>query len=856
MRAYSFWAILATALLGDLPSTTGQLIGGPSSVAFNTVPHNYIVKFNGNPGDPIGADSFFAQMAALGIPYTITANYSVLLNGVSLEVDDQYNDAMASLPGVQIVWPLGISSLDAMVLSSPPSPFLPTLSPKPMLAHNYTGVNNVQNVLNVTGRNVKIGVLDSGIDYNHPAFGSCFKTPGCRLQYGYDFVGDFFSGKNAVPDSDPFDPCQYHGTHVTGILAGNDGDFKGVAPDATIGVYRVLGCYNIVTESIVVQALEQAYLDGMNIVTMSIGFPGAWGASASGDASATLVQQGVFVVSAAGNQGKDGMWSINGPSVRNSVVSVGSAEMPFHYSQYLNVTSDELVGIRRTMSQGYLPALNLNQVQIVRGLAAGSTTDDYGCNALPIFTGKVVLVQNGGCNMYTKALNVQNAGGVLMVVYQSDSGDPAAVVYESLINFPSVAIYNADAVYMIKKMNTTTIVTVSAGADSVIFDSFTPRAPSDFSSWGPGPESEVKPELLGPGSNIYAPWPLGLGSYGIVSGTSMSTPYVAGVAALAIEYGKANIGNGTLTAIVNTARPQINAASLTYYPVIQQGAGIVNGYGAVTSQIIFNVTTINGTFPDSDWRDFDMFFSYNNTGGAAWTYKLQSINAQSVSGFDNTKTLAIPPITNKKTPDVWLSTTSLKANAGKMGYFNINIDHSSYERPDLFVYNGYLIMYPTAGVSTGFNYTIPFSGLSYFSSQVPLIPPLTTGLPCLVQYQENVCLSELRTFQIPNNYPALVFRLQHPIYRLRIRIAKAATPTSVHASVVENHYFDMSRNFQSVGSMNYTYAWNGKVFYSDNPTQLVYPSNGDYVFLIFFYTYNSGSTPIIWNSNPMTIKGP
>ncbi|RKP33190.1 hypothetical protein BJ085DRAFT_35043, partial [Dimargaris cristalligena] len=81
MRAYSFWAILATALLGDLPSTTGQLIGGPSSVAFNTVPHNYIVKFNGNPGDPIGADSFFAQMAALGIPYTITANYSVLLNG-------------------------------------------------------------------------------------------------------------------------------------------------------------------------------------------------------------------------------------------------------------------------------------------------------------------------------------------------------------------------------------------------------------------------------------------------------------------------------------------------------------------------------------------------------------------------------------------------------------------------------------------------------------------------------------------------------------------------------------------------------------------------------------------------------
>ncbi|RKP33717.1 peptidase S8/S53 domain-containing protein, partial [Dimargaris cristalligena] len=266
-----------------------------------------------------------------------------------------------------------------------------------MLAHNYTGVNNVQNVLSATGRNVKIGVLDSGIDYNHPAFGSCFKTPGCRVQYGYDFVGDFFMGQNPVPDNDPYDPCLNHGTHVAGILAGNHGDFKGVAPDATIGMYRVMGCYNIVTEAIVIQALEQAYLDGMDIVTMSIGFPGSWGASASGDAAEALIKLGVFVVSAAGNRGQDGMWSIDGPSVRNTLVSFNS------------------VGT----------------------------------------------------------------------------------------------------------------ITVSVGPDNIIFDSLTPRAPSAFSSWGPGPKSEVKPELLGPGSNIYAPWPLTLGSYGIISGTSMATPYVA-----------------------------------------------------------------------------------------------------------------------------------------------------------------------------------------------------------------------------------------------------------------------------------------------------------------------------------------
>ncbi|KAJ1974956.1 hypothetical protein H4R33_006728, partial [Dimargaris cristalligena] len=629
----------------------------------------------------------------------------------------------------------------------------------------------------------------------------------------------------------------------------------GVAPDATIGVYRVMGCYNIVTESVVVQALEQAYLDGMNIVTMSIGFPGGWGTSASGDTSAALIRRGVFVVSAAGNRGKDGMWSIDGPSVRNSTVSVGSAEMPFHYSQYLNVTSDELVGIRRTMFQSSVGSLSI-QLQMVRGLATGSTADDYGCNALPTFTGKAVLVQNGGCNMYTKGLNVQNAGGTVMIVYPSDDSDPVTVAYEYELYLPAVAIYRVDALYLINKIGTVGTLGVSSRPDSILFDSFTPRAPSAFSSWGPGPESEVKPELLGPGSSIYAPWPLRLGSYGIASGTSMSTPYVAGVAALAIEYGKTNVNRGTLSAIVNTARPQINPASLIYYPVIQQGAGILNGYGAVTSQIIFNVTSVNGTFPETDWRDFDYFFSYNNTGNVSWAYKLQSAKAQSVSGFDNTKTLVIPPITNKKTPSVWLSNSSLNAAAGKTGYFNINLDHSSYERSEMLVYNGYLVMYPTAGVSKGFNYTIPFSGLSYNSSLVPILPPLSTGLPCLVQYRENVCLNELRTFQIPYNYPAIVFTLQHPIYRMRIRIAKAATPTLIHASVRENHYFDMSRNFPSAGSMNYTYAWDGRVFSNTDPTTLYYPNNGDYVLLVFLYTYSSGSTPIIWYSKPLTFRGP
>ncbi|RKP33661.1 peptidase S8/S53 domain-containing protein, partial [Dimargaris cristalligena] len=110
---------------------------------------------------------------------------------------------------------------------------------------------------NIYGRGVKIGFVDSGLDYRHPAFGGCFKTcKSARVIAGYDFVGDAYTGANdPLPDSDPLDTCNGHGTHVTGIAAGNDGDFQGVAPKAQIGAYRVLGCTGTTQTGIVISAL-------------------------------------------------------------------------------------------------------------------------------------------------------------------------------------------------------------------------------------------------------------------------------------------------------------------------------------------------------------------------------------------------------------------------------------------------------------------------------------------------------------------------------------------------------------------------------------------------------------------------
>ncbi|KAJ1988035.1 hypothetical protein H4R33_002599 [Dimargaris cristalligena] len=852
VRTTSLCGALAMALVGSLSVVLGQSPGGPgipSTAGSDMIPHYYIVKFPGAPGTPeglAGAQTFYNQMSAIHVPYVITTNYSILLNGMSIRVDDSYSDAVSMLPGVTNVWQLSATSLEQ---SNTLAGVLPQQPPKPMLAHNYTGVSNVHDGLAKTGRNVKVGIIDAGVDYTHPAFGNCFKTPNCRIQYGTDLMGDANDVRYPQPDTDPLEMCTQHGTHVAGILAGNDGDFKGVAPDAILGIYRVLNCRLSTSETVVISALEAAFIDGMDIVTMSLGFIGKWGESAVGDVAVNLARRGVLVVSAAGNNGVEGMLAIDGPSVSNEVLSIGSADFPFYYSQYMNVTSDEKVAIRRTMNPIHIvPLPTFTNVPLVRGFASDSTTDDFGCKTLPSYTGKIILLQNGGCALEQKASLAQASGALQMVIYQSNDDALYRPDYITTIMFPVVAIFMTDAQYLIKKLATTTVL-ISTNSDNIIFDAITPRAPSSFSAWGPGPESELKPELLGPGVNIYAPYPVYAGSYGHMTGTSMSTPYVAGIAALAMENGKVNTNNGTLSALVNTGRPQINPTAKRSYSVAQQGAGIVNGYGATASQVIFNVTAVNGTFPDTNWRDFDVFFGLTNIGDSAVSLKITSVNTISSSGFDSKKFLVVPPISNTKVPSIWFSDNSVKMNAAKKGTFNINLDHSSHEREDLFLYSAHIVMYPSTGVSQGFNYTIPVMGFSYFSTQVPVLPPLSSGLPCLIQQFENVCLNSLRTFSPPNNYAAMAFRLQHPARRLRLLIAKSTTPTTPFASIAENQMYDFSRNFVGAGSLNYTYRWDGFVF-NGNAATKAYPENGDYVFVMEVYTFNDTLTPATWTSIP------
>ncbi|KAJ1657793.1 hypothetical protein IWQ61_002870 [Dispira simplex] len=464
MVNYTLW------LLGLLPFTLAANFQGGST---NTVPGSYLVEF---PMDDSSSTAdldaykhqFSQEMADRQIPFRFVNNYTSVFHGCNIAVRGEYTSLMSKLESVKVIAIDATMSSDAYTKISRRS--LVEHPPLPQLAHYSTNYDKLMAKNNVTGKGVKIGIIDSGIDYNHPAFGSCYKTPGCRIQYGYDFVGDNYNGKNTPePDDDPLDTCNSHGTHVAGIAAGNDGVFKSTAPEATLGIYRVLGCQGSTSTSVVMAALQKAYDDGMDVINVSISFPSGFTADIASFRTEAFAKQGVIVVASVGNDGIYSMWMAGSPTVGSGALAVGSSEPEYFWAQAVNITTSAGVHIySRSAPQDHLHHFNFDKTP-------------------------VMVAEDGGTDL------------------------------------------------------------------------------------------SAKPDLIAPGSNIYSALPLNMGLYGIISGTSMSSPYVAGIVTLMRE--KFPQGNVTefkwlLTHVANLLKETVTSSSgkseQDMGSIVQQGGGTVN----------------------------------------------------------------------------------------------------------------------------------------------------------------------------------------------------------------------------------------------------------------------------------------
>ena len=131
---------------------------------------------------------------------------------------------------------------------------------------------------------------------------------------------------------DPIDLCSGHGTHVAGIIAADARNasasqpFIGVAPGISIRAYRVFGCQGSAASEVIVAAMVQAFTDGVNIISLSLGETGGWSETGEDVIASRISAMGVFMSIAAGNDGSQGLFDASSPASGNGVTSVASVD--------------------------------------------------------------------------------------------------------------------------------------------------------------------------------------------------------------------------------------------------------------------------------------------------------------------------------------------------------------------------------------------------------------------------------------------------------------------------------------------------------------------------------------------------
>jgi minor extracellular serine protease Vpr len=263
--------------------------------------------------------TFRSEARRAGVVYKERYAFSTLWNGLSIELKPSDVAKLSRIPSIKAVYPVATISIPETN---------PMENPELATAIAMTGADIAQNEMGYTGKGVKVAVMDTGIDYDHPDLGGCF-GPGCRVVKGWDFVGDDFNADptspsyNPVPSPDPDpDDCNGHGTHVAGIIGAN-GEVVGVAPQVTFGAYRVFGCEGSTTADIMIAAMEMALKDKMHILNMSIGSAFQWPQYPTAVAASRLVDRGMVVVASIGNSGANGLYSAGAPGLGEKVIGVG-----------------------------------------------------------------------------------------------------------------------------------------------------------------------------------------------------------------------------------------------------------------------------------------------------------------------------------------------------------------------------------------------------------------------------------------------------------------------------------------------------------------------------------------------------
>jgi subtilisin family serine protease len=535
--------------------------------------------------------AFQTDLEQLNIKGKVTGRYKEAFNGVAIKLPAKQVKNLLDSKVVKNIWENKQAEVIQPVSNSENKNVVGSVYTGKH-PHALTGVDKLHE-RGLTGKGVKVAVLDTGIDYNHPDLKDAYKG-------GYDFVDE---------DADPmettyedwkasgkpeFYPSAYytaHGTHVSGILAGSGkNDFplsvEGVAPEAELHVYRVLGPYGRGWDEDIIQGIDQAIKDKMDIMNLSLGNILNDPLSPLSVAINNAVIAGVTTFLAAGNEGP-GLYSVGSPSSSPLGITVGSTDTHISYpnfnGQFKSPSLEQSLELRySTSGLGVDPRqLKGQTLEVVN--AGGGLEEDY--EGLEV-KGKIVLFTAGGnLRVSEKAAIAKGKGAKAAFSFSNYPGFIADNYPASPHFIPTFILEGTTAMKiaeLLKKEEATFTFTDLTEQLKALDDRL-----SFFSSSGPTRVNyDIKPEIVAPGANILSTVPKYYeqvedykDSYAKFSGTSMATPHAAGIGALLLEANDKMDADDMKSVLMNTADDlELN------YSVFDMGAGKVDAVEAIEAR--------------------------------------------------------------------------------------------------------------------------------------------------------------------------------------------------------------------------------------------------------------------------------
>ncbi|KAI1318450.1 hypothetical protein EDD11_006534 [Mortierella claussenii] len=835
MKITSLLSLIAAASL----ASAGKFNPSVPRPDVDIVPGAFIIEYHDGV-DHAKANNFLNSRK--GLNFKVRGQYNQF-NGASIQVKSGHTgEELAKIPGIKRVWPVERYQLPKAKLSDEDKtkPYLTS-------AHKMTGVDYVQKTFKYTGKGIKVGIIDSGVDYTHPALGGCFGK-GCRVRYGWDFVGDNFD-KESVPtqDADPRDTCNGHGTHVAGIIGadarkvGAPQPFVGVAPEVTFGAYRIFSCAGSGSSDIIMLGMELAFNQGMNIINMSLGSGSAYRSTPIAVLADTLTARGLSVVASAGNDGTDGVWSVSNAglgALSTSVASFDNIAGSYNYFSYAGVEHPY------AYSQAWGKALDLPASATLipvfekdGSLSDGCLPESYANQSV---AGKVVLVygdttrcKSGGRGAAAKAAG---AAGILVqsvpLGLNNLGGNPdfPMAAIEATAGTEIINAYKKSAANALKWFPTKKSFRIEGGG-----------APSDFSSWGFDGDLHLKPDIAGPGGNILSTFPVNLGSYAIESGTSMSSPYVAGAHALVFSAHKKVLrGQDARQILMNTAVPGRFFNHTDLAPVAKQGSGLVNVKNAITVQTLFSPDRIE-LLDSVHFAGKSVEVRIKNVGKKTTVYTLSHEAAESAVSYRNGNSYPLlQPILEADKATVNFSLNKVSVRPGQSVKVKVQFKEPSTGKAAEFpFYSGYIVATPQGKDTVSVR--IPYAGVKGDVAQVPILDT-DFGVPLLAvlntQTNKIAPIEDGHKLDFATERPYVFIRLGSHTPELSFRLVDAVTDKLVgylatNAGLIAGPY----GRYKNVDSNNKPlvrqYSWpNGQV-YADKST--ITPTSvpaGDYKVIV------------------------